>query len=112
MRLARALLVAALVVVAAPPVLGAEITVMTRNLYLGTDLLPVAAAPTPEAFVAAAQAALAEIAANDFPERAGALADEIADRRPHVVAFTDALPRGAEGAVDRDAVKAKWGEGR
>jgi acyl-CoA synthetase (AMP-forming)/AMP-acid ligase II len=33
-------------------------------------------------------------------------------KRPHVVAFTDALPRGAEGAVDRDAVKAKWGEGR
>jgi long-chain acyl-CoA synthetase len=32
-------------------------------------------------------------------------------KRPHVVAFTDALPRNAEGAVDRDAVKAKWGEG-
>lgn len=31
-------------------------------------------------------------------------------KRPHVVAFTDALPRTAEGAVDRDAVKAKWGE--
>jgi acyl-CoA synthetase (AMP-forming)/AMP-acid ligase II len=33
-------------------------------------------------------------------------------KRPHVVAFTDALPRGAEGAVDREAVKSKWGEGR
>ena len=32
-------------------------------------------------------------------------------KRPHVVVFTDALPRNAEGAVDRDAVKAKWGEG-
>jgi acyl-CoA synthetase (AMP-forming)/AMP-acid ligase II len=32
-------------------------------------------------------------------------------KRPHVVAFTDALPRNADGAVDRDAVKAKWGEG-
>jgi acyl-CoA synthetase (AMP-forming)/AMP-acid ligase II len=32
-------------------------------------------------------------------------------KRPHVVAFTDALPRGADGAVDRDAVKARWGEG-
>ena len=32
-------------------------------------------------------------------------------KRPHVVVFTDALPRTAEGAVDRDAVKAKWGEG-
>ena len=32
-------------------------------------------------------------------------------KRPHVVVFTDALPRNAEGAVDRDLVKAKWGEG-
>ena len=33
-------------------------------------------------------------------------------KRPHVVAFTDALPRGSDGAVDRDAVKAAWGEAR
>jgi len=26
------------------------------------------------------------------------------------VVFTDVLPRGAEGAVDRDAVKARWGD--
>ncbi len=32
-------------------------------------------------------------------------------KRPHVVVFTDGLPRGADGAVDRDAVKAKWGDG-
>jgi long-chain acyl-CoA synthetase len=32
-------------------------------------------------------------------------------KRPHVVVFTDALPRTAEGAVDRDAVKAKFGTG-
>ncbi len=31
-------------------------------------------------------------------------------KRPHVVVFTDALPRSADGAVDRDAVKARWGE--
>ena len=30
-------------------------------------------------------------------------------KRPHVVAFTDALPRTAEGAVDREAVKTRWG---
>ncbi|MGH7299789.1 MAG: AMP-binding protein [Candidatus Rokuibacteriota bacterium] len=32
-------------------------------------------------------------------------------KRPHAVAFTDALPRTAEGTVDRDAVKARWGNG-
>jgi len=29
-------------------------------------------------------------------------------KRPHVVAFTDALPRTADGAVDREAVKSAW----
>jgi acyl-CoA synthetase (AMP-forming)/AMP-acid ligase II len=32
-------------------------------------------------------------------------------KRPHAVAFTDALPRAADGGVDRDAVKARWGDG-
>jgi acyl-CoA synthetase (AMP-forming)/AMP-acid ligase II len=32
-------------------------------------------------------------------------------KRPHAVAFTEALPRGADGTVDRDAVKARWGDG-
>ncbi len=31
-------------------------------------------------------------------------------KRPHVVVFTDALPRTADGAVDRERVKATWGE--
>ena len=31
-------------------------------------------------------------------------------KRPHAVAFTDTLPRTADGAVDRDAVKAAWGD--
>jgi long-chain acyl-CoA synthetase len=29
-------------------------------------------------------------------------------KRPHAVAFTEALPRTPDGAVDREAVKAKW----
>ena len=32
-------------------------------------------------------------------------------KRPHAVAFTDALPRTGDGAVDRDAVKSRWGAG-
>ncbi|HSE93778.1 MAG TPA: AMP-binding protein [Methylomirabilota bacterium] len=30
-------------------------------------------------------------------------------KKPHLVVFTDALPRTAEGAVDRDGVKTTWG---
>ena len=33
-------------------------------------------------------------------------------KRPQVVVFTEALPRGADGSVDRDAVKARWGDAR
>jgi len=33
-------------------------------------------------------------------------------KRPHVVTFTDALPRAAEGAVDREAVKSRWSDAR
>jgi len=41
------------------------------------------------------------------------VADFVASRiarfkRPHLVEFTDALPRTADGAVDRPAVKVKW----
>ncbi len=32
-------------------------------------------------------------------------------KRPHVVVFADALARSAEGGVDREAVKTKWGSG-
>jgi acyl-CoA synthetase (AMP-forming)/AMP-acid ligase II len=31
-------------------------------------------------------------------------------KRPSRVVFTEALPRAADGSVDRDAVKARWGE--
>jgi long-chain acyl-CoA synthetase len=42
------------------------------------------------------------------------VADFVASRiarfkRPHLVEFTDALPRTTDGAVDRQAVKVKWG---
>ena len=33
-------------------------------------------------------------------------------KRPHVVVFTDALPRTADGTVDREAVKTTWGDAR
>jgi len=32
-------------------------------------------------------------------------------KRPHVVVFVDALARSADGGVDREAVKVKWGSG-
>ena len=62
---------------------------MTRNQYLGADLAPVISATSPEEFLAAAQAALEQIAANNFPERAKALAEEIAEKRPHLIGLQE-----------------------
>lgn len=66
-----------------------EITVMTRNLYLGADLGPVLTATTVDEFLSAAQTALSQIARNNFPERAQAMAAEIVEKKPHLVAVQE-----------------------
>lgn len=66
-----------------------ELTVMTRNLYLGTSLGPIFEAGD----LATLQAALAtrwlEVQATNFPLRAQALAGEIAEHRPHLVGLQE-----------------------
>jgi len=64
-------------------------TVMTRNQYLGAEIQSLAAAPDPPAFFAALREALIQIAENNFPERARALAREIADTRPDIVGLQE-----------------------
>ncbi len=79
-----------------------EITVMTRNLYLGADLAPVIDAETPEEFLSAASAALAQVAASNFPERAWALAAEIVEKRPHLIGLQEVYDftlNGSNGPV-------------
>lgn len=74
-----------------------KLTVMTRNLYLGSDLEGVIAAAViadPDeqaaAFVAAATQAWADVQANDFRARAVELADEIATQEPDLVGLQEA----------------------
>jgi endonuclease/exonuclease/phosphatase family metal-dependent hydrolase len=64
---------------------------MTRNLYLGADLTPVLAATSPQGLVAAVTAVWANVQATNFPERAEALADEIAEGDPHLVGLQEAV---------------------
>jgi len=68
---------------------GEELTVLTQNQYLGADLDAVVTAPDPWTFNAGMVAALRQIAANAFPERAQALATEIVSRRPHLVGLQE-----------------------
>jgi len=69
---------------------GPGITVMTYNVYYGTDPEPLLAVTNPDdiPFVAAGIWALEDT--TNFPERAGALAAEIAKQRPHLVGLQEA----------------------
>jgi hypothetical protein len=66
------------------------ITVYTRNLYIGTDFAPVLAAvqDTPN-LSAVAQAAFADIARTNFPQRAAALAAELEALQPHLIGLQE-----------------------
>jgi endonuclease/exonuclease/phosphatase family metal-dependent hydrolase len=68
---------------------GGDVTVMTRNLYLGGDIGRIAATTSPEEIPAAAGALWAAIQASDFPSRARLVADEIDEARPDLVALEE-----------------------
>ena len=69
---------------------GAPLSVMTRNMYLGTDLAPLIGATSFEQFVAAAAEGYGQVLASDVPERAAGLAKEIKNTRPDVVSLQEA----------------------
>ena len=68
---------------------GQAITVYTRNLYLGSEITPLAAIPSPESIPGVAATLWANIQASDFPERAKVLADEIVALAPDLVALQE-----------------------
>ena len=66
-----------------------EIKVMTQNQYLGADLVPLLAAPDPEAFNAALISVLTKIADNRFRDRVQRQTAHIAKEHPHIVALQE-----------------------
>jgi hypothetical protein len=70
---------------------GRGITVMTRNLYVGSnvDLVIQAANTDPNSVPLAVAAAFQELQHTDFHVRAEGIADEIARNRPHVVGLQE-----------------------
>jgi endonuclease/exonuclease/phosphatase family metal-dependent hydrolase len=93
-RLLRAALAAFLILALWPAAAaghGRQVTVMTRNLFVGTDLTPIFSAQTVPQLVGATTTAFLEVQATRFPERAQAIADEIEATRPDVVGLQEAM---------------------
>ncbi|MFO7894825.1 MAG: endonuclease/exonuclease/phosphatase family protein [Longimicrobiales bacterium] len=67
----------------------AEVTVMTRNVYLGANIFRVTQATAPEDLPVIAAEIFGIMEANDYPARAGALAAEIAAHSPHLVGLQE-----------------------
>lgn len=74
------------------------LTVMTRNLCIGGEIEPLAFAETPDDFFAGAMTVLDQMAANNFQERAVALAAEIVEKNPHLVGLQEVYNFTINGA--------------
>jgi hypothetical protein len=72
------------------PAAERELTVMTRNLYLGTELGAIFEAQDAVALQTALATRWLEVQATNFPLRAQALAAEVASHRPHLVGLQEA----------------------
>ena len=92
---------AALALPAAAGAAKTDVKVMSRNLYLGADLIPLATTPR-EQFEEAAASRFRVVERNDFPTRAKALAAEITKVKPDVVGLQEAAiwRRGPDGVKD------------
>src|SRR3954468_18368826 len=104
-RRAAALLAALCAVAALPAAASAkpqDLKVMTRNLYLGADLIPLASAPDESSFEQAAAQRYTTVLNNNFPKRAKAVAKEIRKTKPDLVALQEATTwrRGPAGVKD------------
>jgi endonuclease/exonuclease/phosphatase family metal-dependent hydrolase len=88
-----------------------QVTVMTRNLYLGTGLNNIVGVSSLDELVAAVDEDWANVLANDFPTRAAALAEEIASARPDVVGlqevtlYRDQAPSDIQTQPDPNATR-------
>jgi endonuclease/exonuclease/phosphatase family metal-dependent hydrolase len=85
-----------------------DLKVMTRNMYLGADIIPLAAAPDEASFEQAAAQRFQTVLNNDFPKRAKALAAEIKKAKPDLIGLQEATTwrRGADGVKDGPATPA------
>ena len=68
---------------------GVPFSVFTHNLYLGSDITPLVAVPSPADVPAVAAVLWANVQASNFPERAKVLGKQIATLGPDLVALQE-----------------------
>jgi endonuclease/exonuclease/phosphatase family metal-dependent hydrolase len=110
-RTVAALMVAFSALAVAPAAASAkkqDLKVMTRNVYLGADIIPLATSPNEAAFEKAAAERFQVVLNNNFPARAKSLAAEIKKAKPDLVGVQEATTwrRGAAGVKDGPATPA------
>jgi endonuclease/exonuclease/phosphatase family metal-dependent hydrolase len=110
-RTVAALMVAFSALAVAPAAASAkkqDLKVMTRNVYLGADIIPLATSPNEAAFEQAAAERYQVVLRNNFPARAKSLAAEIKKAKPDLVGVQEATTwrRGADGVKDGPATPA------
>ncbi len=69
---------------------GVDVKVMSRNLYLGADLMPAVMAPTVEEIPGRVATLWKTVQESDVPGRMKLIADEIASARPDVIGLQEA----------------------
>jgi endonuclease/exonuclease/phosphatase family metal-dependent hydrolase len=69
---------------------GVKLKAMTRNLYLGTDLIPIAVAPTQAELEQRALEGYNQVKANDFAARAKRIAAEAKSNKPDLIGLQEA----------------------
>ena len=74
---------------AAPPVAGRDLTVMSRNIYLGSSLSPATSATTPAGFIGGVATVYGTMLFTNFPARAKGLAAEVAKDQPDLIGLQE-----------------------
>lgn len=85
---------------------GRQVTVMSRNLFIGANLDPIFSAQTFPQLVGAATTVFLESQATRFPERAQAIADEIEETRPDVIGLQEVVIIRTDTPADGPATPA------
>ena len=65
------------------------LTVMSRNMFIGTDFAPILGATSFDGFLVAVANAYIDVQQSNIPERAAAVADEILANQPHLIGLQE-----------------------